>query len=138
MLIENNNRCLVCGQDNQYGLQVKPDIDSDSADVKIECTPPEHFQGWANIVHGGILGTLLDEAISYVGIASFNSPAMTVQLEIRFKNPAPVGKKLIITAKRAKIHQRLIEATSDITLEDGTLIASAKGKVMKVGKNQLV
>ena len=132
MLIENNDRCFVCGKENLFGLQVRPNIAPNGAMVEIECTPPEHFQGWANVMHGGILSTLLDEAVTYVGIASFDGPAMTAQLEIRFKRPAPTGNKLIITARRVKRTRRLIEATADITLEDGTLIAEGNGKVMKV------
>ncbi len=131
MQIENNNRCFVCGQENPYGLQIKPDIISDGEQVRIECTPPTHFQGWADVIHGGILSTLLDEAITYVGIASFDGPAVTAQLEIRFKSPAHTGNKLIVTANRVKNTRRLIEATAHITLEDGTLIAEGSGKVMK-------
>jgi len=134
MEIENNDRCFVCGKHNPFGLQVSPHISADGAAVQIVCTPPEHFQGWASVMHGGILSTPLDEAITYVGIASFDSPAVTAQLEIRFKTPAPTGRKLIINAKRVRNTKRLIEATADITLEDGTLVADGSGKVVRVGK----
>ena len=134
MEIENNNRCFVCGKHNPFGLQVTPNIAPDGETVEIVCTPPDHFQGWAKVMHGGMLSTLLDEAITYIGIASFDSPAVTAQLEIRFKSPAPIGKKLIINAKRAKNAKRLIEATANITLEDGTLVADGSGKVVKVEK----
>lgn len=132
MRIENNNRCFACGKENPFGLQIKPVVAPDGTQVKIECTPPVHFQGWANIVHGGILSTLLDEAITYVGIASFDGPAVTAQLEIRFKKPALMGNKLIVTANRVKIGKRLIEVVATIELEDGTRIAEGTGKVMKV------
>jgi uncharacterized protein (TIGR00369 family) len=132
MHVENNNRCFACGKENPFGLQVHPDITPDGSQVKIECTPPDHFQGWANIVHGGILSTLLDEAITYVGIASFDGPAVTAQLQIRFNRPAPTGRKLIVTANRAKNTRRLIEVQARIELEDGTRIAEGAGKVMKV------
>ena len=132
MRVENNNHCFVCGRENPYGLQVNPDIAPDGTQVKIEYTPPSHFQGWANIVHGGILSTLLDEAITYVGIAYFDSPAVTAQIEIRFKKPALTGNKLIVTANRVKAGKRLIEAAAHIELEDGTRIAEGTGKVMKV------
>ena len=45
-----------------------------------------------------------------------------------------MGKKLIINAKRGKNAKRLIEATANITLEDGTLVADGSGKVVKVEK----
>jgi uncharacterized protein (TIGR00369 family) len=132
MRVENNNRCFTCGKENPFGLQVNPDIAPDGRQVKIECTPPSHFQGWTNIIHGGILSTLLDEAITYVGIASFDGPAVTAQLEIRFKQPALAGNTLTITANRIKVTKRLIEAEAYIDLEDGTRIAEGRGKVMKV------
>ncbi len=132
MRVENNNRCFACGKENPFGLQVHPDIAPDGTQVKIECIPPDHFQGWENIVHGGILSTLLDEAITYVGIASFDGPAVTAQLDIRFKSPAPAGQKLIVTANRLKIAKRLIEVVAEIKLQDGTQVAEGTGKVMKV------
>ena len=132
MRVENNDRCFACGKSNPFGLQVNPVVAPDGAQVKIECTPPIHFQGWANIVHGGILSTLLDEAITYVGIASFDGPAVTAQLDIRFKKPAPTEHKLIVIANRVKIGKRLIEVAATIELEDGTRIAEGTGKVMRV------
>ena len=132
MRVENNNRCFACGKENPAGLQVNPDITTDGRQVKIECTPPTHFQGWANVIHGGILSTLLDEAITYVGIASFNGPAVTAQLEIRFKKPAMAGDRLIVTAKRVKMSKRLVEAEAYIDSEQGERIAEGSGKVMRV------
>lgn len=131
MRVENNNRCFACGKENPVGLQVNPDITADGREVRIECTPPRHFQGWANVIHGGILSTLLDEAITYVGIASFNGPAVTAQLEIRFKKPAMAGDKLIVTAKRVKMSKRLVEVKAHIDSEQGERIVEGSGKVMR-------
>lgn len=132
MRVENNNRCFACGKENPFGLQVNPDIASDGTRVKIECTPPDHFQGWANVIHGGILSTLLDEVITHVGIASFDGPAVTAQLEVRFKKPALAGAKLIVTANLVKMGKRLIEVEAHIDSEDGERIVEGNGKVMKV------
>ena len=135
MAIENNDNCFVCGMKNPFGFQVKPEIIGDGASVRIECTPAEHLQGWANILHGGILSTLLDEAITYVGIGTFDQPAVTAQLEVRFRNPAPTGVKLFVCAERIKVSKRLVEAKAEVTLSDNTVIATATGKVVPVGEN---
>ena len=135
MAIENNDNCFVCGMKNPFGFQVKPEIIGDGAAVRIECTPAEHLQGWANILHGGILSTLLDEAITYVGIGTFDQPAVTAQLEVRFRNPAPTAVKLFVSAERTKVSKRLVEAKAKVTLGDGTLIATGAGKVVPVGEN---
>ena len=135
MAIENNDNCFVCGMKNPFGFQVKPEIIGEGASVRIECTPAEHLQGWANILHGGILSTLLDEAITYVGIGTFDQPAVTAQLEVRFRNPAPTALKLFVYAERTKVSKRLVEAKAEVTLSDGTLIATGTGKVVPVSEN---
>lgn len=132
MAIENNNYCFVCGKKNPYGLQVQPEVKDDGAAVYIECTPPKHMQGWADILHGGIISTLLDEAITHIGIETFDGPAVTAQLEVRFRNPAPTGVKLLVSAERMKVSRRLVEANAVIKLSDSTVVATATGKVMPV------
>ncbi len=133
-MLENNDFCFVCGTKNPFGLQVKPQISEGGETVTIECTPPSHLQGWADVLHGGILSTLLDEAITYVGIATFGKPAVTAQLDVRFRNPSPTGVKLTVSAKRIKTSRRLVLAEAAVTLTDGTLIATASGKVMLIGE----
>ena len=135
MAIENNDNCFVCGMKNPFGFQVKPEVRDGGASVHIECTPAEHLQGWANILHGGILSTLLDEVITYVGIGTFEQHAVTAQLEVRFRNPAPTGVKLFVSAERIKVSKRLVEAKAEVTLSDGTLIATGTGKVVPVSEN---
>ena len=132
MAIENNNNCFVCGENNPYGFKVKPQVRDNGAEVFIECTPPNHMQGWAGILHGGIISTLLDEVITHIGIESFAGPAVTAQLEVRFRNPAPTGVKLLVSAERIKMSRRLIEATAVVELSDSTVIATAIGKVVPV------
>ena len=102
--------------------------------VYIECTPAERLQGWENFVHGGLLSMLLDEAISFAGVSFYGQPAVTAQLEVRFRNPAPTGVKLYVRAEPTKLSKRLVVVKADITLEDGTFIASGTGKVMPVSE----
>jgi len=132
MRVENNNLCFACGKENPIGLKLDIHILDDGGLVTAEYVPPAHFQGWANVVHGGILSTLLDEIITYVAMEKLNSPAVTVQLDIRFKKPAPVGSKLIVTGKPVGGKGRLVKASGRVHLEDGTLIAEATGKCLKV------
>jgi len=134
-LLLNNDHCFVCGMRNPFGLQVKPEIEEGGAVVRIVCTPEEHLQGWADILHGGILSTLLDEAITYVGIGAFGQHAVTAQLEVRFRNPAPTRVKLFVSAERIKVSRRLVEAKAEVRLTDGTLIATGTGKVVPVSES---
>ncbi len=134
MRVENNERCFACGKENPFGLQLDINIAADGSFVKTTCVPPAHFQGWAGIIHGGILSTLLDEIITYVAIAYFKGPAVTAQLDIRFKTPAPLGSKLLVTGKPINKTRRLLQAAAQIQLEDGTVVAEATGKCLRVEK----
>ena len=115
---------------NPWGVRGVPEINEDGAKVTIEYTPPAHFGGWANVLHGGVISTLLDEAIGLVGMASFKNAAFTASLEIRFRNPAPTCTKLIISADRTKMSRKLINVDARLALEDGTVCATGSGKVM--------
>ena len=139
MRVEDNNNCFACGKKNPIGLRLNirtvkvepPGEDGDDWLVRTECTPPPHFQGWAEVVHGGIISTLLDEVITYVAIAHFGGPAVTAQLDIRFKQPAPVGSKLLVTGRPINCSRRLVQAIARIQLEDGTVVAEATGKCLR-------
>ncbi|MFC1962064.1 PaaI family thioesterase, partial [Chloroflexota bacterium] len=54
--------CFGCGQNNPIGLKLKFKKDGDG--VRTEFTPGESYQGWPGMVHGGIIGCLLDEAMA--------------------------------------------------------------------------
>jgi uncharacterized protein (TIGR00369 family) len=83
------------------------------------------------VIHGGVLSTLLDEVITYVAMAHFGGPAVTAQLDIRFKQPAPVGSKLLVTGRPINRSRRLVQAVAQIKLEDDTIVAEAMGKCLK-------
>ena len=58
-----SDMCFGCGRNNPCG--VKLSFDWDGRVAKSEFTPTELHQGWQDIIHGGILTTLLDEAMAY-------------------------------------------------------------------------
>lgn len=117
---KNLNQCFACGQDNPIGLKLKFTWDGTTA--RAEFTPTEFHQGWSNVVHGGIIFTLLDEAMTYVTyFQGLNS--VTAKSEIRFKQTASLHKPLLISATTTKKTRKLAEIKGTITLKDGTEIA---------------
>ena len=55
--------CFGCGQNNPIGLKLTFKWDGKTA--KAEFTPNRFHQGWSGMIHGGIITSLLDEAMSY-------------------------------------------------------------------------
>lgn len=118
-----SDRCFGCGKNNPCGLKLK--FEWDGKVVKSEFTPTELHQGWREVIHGGILTSLLDEAMSYA--AGFeNIFGVTAIIEVRLRQAVLIGQPLIITAWVARNARRLAETEARLTLRDGTVVAEAK------------
>jgi acyl-coenzyme A thioesterase PaaI-like protein len=123
--------CFACGQRNPIGLKLK--FTKEGEGVRTEFTPGESHQGWSGVIHGGIIGCILDEAMSYaalfVGVSS-----LTAKMQTRFRHPVRVGEQLIITARVTKKTKRLLETEAEMHLKDGTPVADSTATMFTVGQ----
>jgi acyl-coenzyme A thioesterase PaaI-like protein len=130
MELQDNEQCFVCGKDNPVGLRVDFAVDAAAKTIGGRFVPRPEHQGYAGIIHGGIIAALLDEAM--VKLAwRIGIPAVTAEITTKFKAPAAPGDDLVVTASIIREHGRLIEAESKV--ERGpVVIGEAKGKLLKV------
>jgi uncharacterized protein (TIGR00369 family) len=117
--------CFGCGHNNPIGLKLKFKRDGDT--VRTEFTPERFHQGWPGLLHGGILGTLLDEAMSNVAYATGNT-CLTARINVRIHQPIKVEVPLVITARITRQGKKLIETEGRVCLEDGTVVAESTAK----------
>jgi uncharacterized protein (TIGR00369 family) len=82
------------------------------------------------MVHGGILSTLLDEAMAKLSY-ELGYDAVTASLEVRFKKPAPILEPLNIIGEITEVNQRLVRAQAKITKDDGTVLATGTSTLMR-------
>lgn len=114
--------CFACGQKNPIGLKLRFNQEGDQ--VRAEFTPDKLHQGWSGVVHGGIIGCILDEAMSYAALyAGVNS--LTAKMQTRFKRPLQTGQTLVVTARVTKQTRKLVEAEAEMHLQDGTPVADS-------------
>jgi len=115
--------CFACGRDNAIGLKLE--FHRDGEGVKAEFTPGEQYQGWPGVIHGGIICTMLDEALGYA--AGFQGLyAVTAKMDVQYKKPVMVGKRLFISARVSSVSGRDVRSEGQIWDEDGTLVAEAQ------------
>lgn len=123
---DRNQWCFACGRQNPIGLKLEF-TEQDGKYITTFTGGPEH-QGWDNIMHGGIVSTLLDEITArYIYHQGYN--AVTARLEIRYRHPTPIGQKLTITGWITGQRRNLFELAGKIELPDGTVTAEAKATV---------
>ncbi|HTG00962.1 MAG TPA: PaaI family thioesterase [Nitrospirota bacterium] len=136
-LPRDNNRCYVCGKENPAGLGVDFAIDAAARSISARFTPKDVHQGYAGIVHGGILSALLDEAMGKLAFVLLGVPVVTAEMSVKFRTPAAPGDELRITGWITEEVNRLVRAEAKI--ERGlTVIAEAKGKLVKISAGDKV
>ncbi len=129
MKLVDDGYCFVCGQKNPNGLRLN--FSFDGKKIKTEFVPKKEHQGYMNIVHGGIISTLLDEAMVKLAIA-MKMPAVTAQMDIRLKKTLKVGEKVTVFAEITKETKRVLEAYAKVVKEDNLVVADARGKLIRV------
>ncbi|HEY7347686.1 MAG TPA: PaaI family thioesterase [Ktedonobacterales bacterium] len=119
-------RCFVCGVRNASGMRVE--FRREGECILADFLPEEAFQGFPGVVHGGVLASLLDEALSRTALLH-GEWVMTGRLEIRYRQPAVVGQLLRVSAEIEQRRARMVIARGAIALaaDPAVVIAEARG-----------
>lgn len=95
------HKCFGCSPINDSGL--KMEFFTDEKSVFSHITVPEHMCGWNNLVHGGIISTILDEIMGWTAIYRLRSFILTKSIHIEFLKPITVGQNLKVEGKMIEI-----------------------------------
>ncbi len=127
--LSDDSMCFACGKRNPDGLHLEFTETPDGLSTTIAFD--ERFQGYRDIVHGGLVSTVLDEAmvtlLNRTGVL-----ALTAELTIRFLAPVRIGEPITFTARllgsRRNVHRVAAEAT-----RDGETVARSEARFMSIG-----
>ena len=121
----NSAQCFVCGLQNPVGLRLAF-YETGPDEVTATFTPPDHYQGFPGVLHGGIVAAALDEAGGRAAMVGDHSRfRMTAKMEVRYRRPTPVGQPLAVVARLLRDRGRLAVAHAEIRLPDGEVSAEA-------------
>lgn len=126
--LEDDHHCFVCGEKNPHGLHLKFSLHEGK--VSSEFIPQKIHQGYKDIVHGGIISTIIDEAMVKAALMQ-GLPAITAEITVRFRNPLIVGEKAIIEATITNMNKRIIETSARIKKSDATVVAEGHAKLLR-------
>ncbi|MBW2607412.1 MAG: PaaI family thioesterase [Deltaproteobacteria bacterium] len=126
LLNRNDHKCFGCGPANPSGLRMK--FFTDEMSVFSWLKVPDHLTGWDNLVHGGILSTILDEIMSWSAIYLLKKMILTKSMTVDFIKPVHVGMEL-------KVEGNVFEKQTDreavmqgrIYNKEGVLCVKSKG-----------
>jgi acyl-coenzyme A thioesterase PaaI-like protein len=117
--------CFGCGRNNPIGLKLRFVREGDA--IRTQFRPDRYHQGWPGLLHGGILETILDEAMSNVAYITGHT-CLTASMTVRLKQPVRVTELLVVTARITRHRKKLIETEGRVSLADGTVVAEATAK----------
>ncbi|MBC7288353.1 MAG: PaaI family thioesterase [Armatimonadetes bacterium] len=104
--VSSDDYCFACGSANPHGLHLTG-FSFDGNQYLFRFTPAPHHQGWRGITHGGIIATVLDEAMTRL-LWEKGRPAVTAELKVRYRRPLPVGTSTRVRAWQIGQRGRLI------------------------------
>jgi uncharacterized protein (TIGR00369 family) len=124
------NRCFGCGQANPIGLHLEFLLAEDHSVVCL-ATVPNTFEGPPGYLHGGIIATLLDEAMSKA-VRARGYTAMTRHMEVDYLRPVPSGAALRLESRVTHNEGRKHWTEARIFNAAGSELARGKGLFIEV------
>lgn len=108
--------CIGCSPFNSIGFQLEFYEANDIVFAK--WNPNKQFEGYMNVIHGGIQATLQDEIASWYIYSMLDTAGVTERLDVQYHKPLYVSGGEIkleaeleaLTKKKATIKTRIVNA----------------------------
>jgi uncharacterized protein (TIGR00369 family) len=127
------NKCFGCGGDNTGGMKLTFEQDNVNRKIVGRFVLGERYQGGAGFAHGGIIATLLDEAMGKV--CRFREVrAVTAELTVEYLKPVTVLSEIVVEGRETEQKGRNLFMTGEIRNEAGEVLARGKGRFVVIGQ----
>ncbi len=121
----NSASCFACGLENLSGLRLRF-YDNGKDQVFSRFTIDPQHAGYPGMAHGGIVAAILDEVGGRtVMIENPNRFFVTAHMDVRFRQPVPVGVPLDATGWLCKRRASRTRAHAEIFTNQQGILAEA-------------
>ena len=120
--------CLVCSRSNPLGLGLEFESQRDGS-VRTQFTSHAALEGYAGLLHGGVIAAVLDGAMTNCLFAR-GLQAVTGELTVRYRHPVAIGKTVVVRAWLQESLPPLHLLQAELH-QDGCVKASATAKFME-------
>jgi uncharacterized protein (TIGR00369 family) len=124
------SRCFGCGPANEAGLHLEFMLAEDGCVVCLT-TVAGSFEGPSGFLHGGIIATLLDEAMSK-SLRAKGLTTMTRQMEVECLRPIHSGAPIRLESRLVRSEGRKHWSEARILSPRGHVLAEGKGLFIEV------
>jgi uncharacterized protein (TIGR00369 family) len=125
------NHCFGCGAANARGMLLTFGQDDQRRRIVGRFRLGREYEGGPGFLHGGIIATLMDEAMGKVN--RFREvKAVTAELNVEYHRPVPVDTEIVVEAFEAAHQGRSLHHQCEIRDAAGKLLARGKGRFVVV------
>lgn len=127
------NPCFGCGGANPRGMRLAFDPDPERRRIVGRFRLGAEYQGGLGFIHGGIIATVLDEAMGKVSRFS-DVRAVTAELTVEYLKPVRVDQEISVEAFESQREGRHLFHQGEIRDTEGELLARGRGRFVVVDR----
>ena len=129
------NKCLGCGGANDAGMKLTFVQDNVNRKIVGRFILGEAYQGGGGMAHGGIIATLLDEAMGKV--CRFREVrAVTAELTVQYLKPVKVDQEIVVEGFETEQRGRNLFLAGEIRNSAGEVLAKGTGRFVVIGQKE--
>ena len=130
------NKCFGCGPENPIGLKLRFVLDEARQRFVCRFRLQGRFVGPPAHAHGGIIATILDEAMGKVN-KLHNIVCLTSTMEVTYLKPVPLFRPLIVEGWERRVRGREHYRGAEIRSPEGEVLAASTGKFIEIDPHRM-
>jgi uncharacterized protein (TIGR00369 family) len=130
------NRCFVCGDQNPDGMRLCFTYDEERDCFVSRFRLGKRYTGPPGHCHGGIIATILDEAMGKVNKLR-HVVALTSEITVHYLKPVPLREPLRVESREVKVKGRKHINMAEILNEKGEVLAHSQGLFIAIDPKRM-
>ena len=120
------NHCFACGKNNANGMRLRFTYDEERNCFVCRFRLGKRYTGPPGHCHGGIIATILDEAMGKVNKLR-HVIALTSEITVRYLKPVPLNQSLHVESREVSVQGRKHINMAEIVNDKGDVLARSQG-----------
>jgi len=130
------NYCFGCGKNNPDGMRLKFSYDEERDSFVCRFRLGKRYTGPPGHCHGGIIATILDEAMGKVNKLR-HVIALTSEIKVNYLKPVPLNKALRVESREVSVRGRRHVNMAEILDGKDQVLARSRGLFIAIDPHRM-
>jgi uncharacterized protein (TIGR00369 family) len=130
------NYCFACGPNNPDGMRLRFSYDEERKSYVCRFRLGKRYTGPPGHCHGGIIATILDEAMGKVNKLR-QVVALTSEITVNYLKPVPLNRPLRVESRELKVTGRKHVNIAEVLNENGEVLARSRGLFIAIDPQRM-